>query len=343
MLIARLLLTSIGCLVGLWGVSQTLAAPVRLLNVSYDPTRELFRDINDAFTKNWVEKHSNDLKASKPFRIYMSHSGSGKQSRSILEGLEADVATLALGYDLDKLVGPDSLLPANWREKLPYQSIPFTSTIVFAVRPGNPKQIRTWADLVRSDVQVITANPKTSGGARWVYLAAYGQILLQGGDSLAAETYVRALYRRVPVLDAAARGSMTTFAQRMMGDVCLTWENEARLTQKVLPGQIEIVTPEISIIAEPPVAVVEGYAKKHGTMDLARAYLTFMFSPAGQEIATKHGYRAQDSLVAHRYQADFPAFRSFRIDSLFGGWPKAHAKHFAEDGVFDRLQRTEKP
>jgi sulfate/thiosulfate transport system substrate-binding protein len=328
---------------GFLGMTVAHAAPLRLLNVSYDPTRELFRDVNAVFLREWTARPSTAPASSKPLRIYMSHGGSGKQSRSILEGLEADVATLALSYDLDKLVGPDSLLPKNWREKFPHQSIPFTSTIVFAVRPGNPKGIRTWEDLVRGDVQVITANPKTSGGARWAYLAAYGHVLFRGGDTAEAEAYVRELYRRVPVLDAAARGSMTTFAQRMMGDVCLTWENEARLTQTVMPGHIDIVVPPVSIVAEPPVAVVEGYARRHGTLEAARAYLGFLFTPEGQEIAVKHGYRAQDSAVASRHSGEFPAIRRFRVDSLFGGWAKAHAKHFAEDGVFDRLQQEARP
>lgn len=319
------------------GPATTWAKPLRLLHVSYDPTRELFHDVNLAFAAAQTQ-------AGKPNpRIYMSHSGSGKQSRSILEGLEADVASLALSYDLDRLVGPDSLLPPDWKTRLPYRSVPFTSTIVFAVRPGNPKGIRDWPDLLRGDVKIITANPKTSGGARWAYLAAYGQVLTRGGDSSAAEAYVRELFRRVPILDAAARGSMTTFAQRLMGDVCLVWENEAHLTAKLLPGRIEVVTPPLSILAEPPVAVIEGYAKKHGTLEISRAYLGFLFTPEGQAIAAKHGYRPQDAAVHAQYASHFPTVQTFTVDSLFGGWQKAHRDHFAEDGLFDRMQRERQP
>jgi sulfate/thiosulfate transport system substrate-binding protein len=314
-----------------------VAAPLRLLHVSYDPTRELFHDVNLAFA-------AAQSRAGQPNpRIYMSHAGSGKQSRSILEGLEADVATLALSYDLDKLVGPDSLLPADWKTRLPHNSVPYTSTIVFAVRPGNPKGIREWADLVRGDVKIITANPKTSGGARWAYLAAYGQVLTRGGTPADAEAYVREVYRRVPVLDAAARGSMTTFAQRLMGDVCLVWENEAHLTAKLLPGRIEVVTPSVSVLAEPPVAVIEGYARKHGTLELSRAYLQFLFTPEGQAIAAKHGYRPQDPEVRQNHAANFAGVQTFTVDSLFGGWKQAHRDHFAEGGLFDRLQQERRP
>ena len=314
------------------GVTETL----RLLNVSYDPTRELFREVNAAFVRAYEKS------TGKKLRVYMSHGGSGKQARSILEGLEADVSTLALAYDIDALHSKGDLLPKDWRQRLPFGSVPYTSTIVFLVRPGNPKGIHDWPDLLKPGVKVVAANPKTSGGARWSYLAAYGQVLMRGGDSATAYAYVRELYRHVPVLDAAARGSVTTFAQRLIGDVCLTWENEAVLTLKKLPGQAEMVVPPISILAEPPVAVIETYARKHGVYAIAEAYLKFLYTKEGQTIAARNHYRPSDTAIAVQYAKEFPVIKRFSVDSLFGGWTSAHAQHFKDGAIFDQLILSER-
>jgi sulfate transport system substrate-binding protein len=312
------------------------AAPVAgqttLLNVSYDPTRELYQQFNAAF----VRQHK--ARSGESIAIRQSHGGSGKQARTIADGLEADVATLALAFDLDALAQRD-LLPADWQKRLPHNSAPYTSTIVFLVRKGNPKQIRDWADLTRPGVAVVMANPKTSGGARWAYLAAWGYALKQaGGDEGKAQEFVGKVLRNVPVLDAGARAATTTFVERGMGDVLLTWENEAHLALKELgPDKVEIVTPSLSILAEPAVTLVDKYVDKHGTRKLAEAYLTYLYSPEGQEIAARNYYRPRDAKVGARYAGNFPNLRLFTVDEVFGGWSKAHRLHFADGGSFDRL------
>lgn len=291
-----------------------------LLNVSYDPTRELYRDINAAFTRNH------------PADIRQSHGGSGKQARAVIDGLEADVVTLALGFDIDAIAERSHLLPANWQQRLPHNSAPYTSTIVFVVRKGNPKQIRDWSDLLKSGVSIVTPNPKTSGGARWNYLAAWGAAEQSNRDP---EVFVRGLFANVAVLDTGARAATTTFAQRGIGDVLITWENEAHLTIETMdPNDFEIVVPPVSILAEPPVAVVDGYATKHGTRDLARAYLEFLYSDEAQAIIARHHFRPRRPSGQR-----LPQLHLFTVDEQFGGWQKAHATHFADGGVFDRMYR----
>jgi sulfate transport system substrate-binding protein len=311
---------------------RAAAAGVQLLNVSYDPTRELYDAVNAAFAKDWKARTGQDV------TIKQSHGGSGKQARSVIDGLEADVVTLALAYDVDA-VAKAGLVPADWQKRLPQNASPYTSTIVFLVRKGNPKGIRTWDDLVKPGVQIITPNPKTSGGARWNYLAAYAHALRKsGGDDAKAREFVRALYKNVPVLDTGARGATTTFVERKLGDVFLSWENEAFLAVEQLgKGDLEIVVPPLSILAEPPVAVVEKNAAKHGTAAVAKAYLEFLYSPAGQEIAAKNFYRPRDAKVAARYGAKFPKIDLVTVDGVFGGWQKAQATHFADGGVFDQI------
>lgn len=303
-----------------------------LLNVSYDPTRELFRELDAAFVSHW------ETETGQRVIINQSHGGSGKQARSVIDGLEADVVTLALAYDIDALAKA-GLVPIDWQRRLPNNSSPYTSTIVFVVRKGNPKGITGWEDLVRPGVSVISPNPKTSGGARWNYLAAWGWALRRhGGDEAKARQFVAALYGNVPVLDAAARGATTTFAKREIGDVYLAWENEALLlVEEVAPGEVEIVVPDESILAEPPVAVVDRYADKHGTRELAEAYLEFIYSEQGQEIAAKHYFRPRSLETAARYADRFPRLRLFTVDEMFGGWAKAQSTHFADDGVFDQI------
>ena len=305
---------------------------VTLLNVSYDPTRELYRDVNQAFARQWLADEGQKV----TFR--MSHGGSGKQSRAVIDGLEADVVTLALGYDIDAIAQRTKKLPADWQSKLPDNSAPYTSTIVFLVRAGNPKGIRDWGDLVRPGVKVITANPKTSGGARWNFLAAWGYGRAAGGSDQAAERYVNALYANVPVLDSGARGSTTTFAERGIGDVLLAWENEAFLAMEELgKGKFQIVAPSLSILAEPPVAVVTANADKHGTGKVAEAYLRFLYTPAGQQIIARHHYRPRDPAVAAKHAARFPPMKLLTIDGDFGGWQAAQKRYFADGGVFDRM------
>ena len=330
----RAILTAAVLMLGLARAPSLPAATVKLLNVSYDPTRELYEDYNKAFAAYWRAKTGDTL------IVNQSHGGSGKQARAVIEGLEADVVTLALAYDIDALAAQAALIPANWQERLPNHSAPYTSTIVFLVRKGNPKSIHDWSDLVRPGVSVITPSPKTSGGARWNYLAAWAWALQQpGGNDAAAEAFVKKLYHNVPVLDSGARGSTVTFVERGIGDVLLAWENEALLAQKELgPAKFDIVAPSLSIVAEPPVSVVDQYVDQHGTRKVAEAYLNYLYSNEGQEIAAKHFYRPQDPQVAARYAWQFPNIpRLVTIDTVFGGWTKAQATHFADHGTFDRI------
>jgi len=312
--------------------ATAVAAETTLLNVSYDPTRELYDDYNKAFAKYW------EAKSGQKVTIRQSHGGSGKQARTVIDGLAADVVTLALAGDIDALATQGKLLPTNWQGRLPHNSAPYTSTIVFVVRKGNPKGIRDWGDLVKPGVKVITPNPKTSGGARWNYLAGWAWALKQAGGSEATATdYVRKLFQNVPVLDTGARGSLTTFAQRGIGDVFISWENEAFLAVKEIGAdRFEIVVPSISILAEPPVAVVDKVALRRGTADVARAYLEYLYSKEGQEIIAKHYYRPRDPQVAAKYASVFPKLNLVTIAD-FGGWAAAQKKHFADGGVFDKI------
>lgn len=305
-----------------------------LLNVSYDPTRELYQEVNAAFVKHWQEQTGERL------RVTQSHGGSGSQARSVIDGLRADVVTLALAYDIDEIASRSGRLPADWQSKLPANSAPYTSTIVFLVREGNPKGIQDWDDLVKPGVEVITPNPLTSGGARWNYLAAWGYALRQpGGSEESAREFVRALYANVSVLDSGARGATTTFVQRGIGDVLLAWENEAFLAVNELGRErIEIVVPSISILAEPPVAVVEANAERNGNADAARAYLDYLYSPTGQRIAARHYYRPVHPEYADAEDlARFPELELFTVDELFGGWQQAQTVHFSETGVFGQI------
>jgi len=309
------------------------AGPVKLLNVSYDPTRELYQDINAAFAKQWKAKTGADV------QISQSHGGSGKQARSVIDGLQADVVTLALAYDIDVLAEKAKLVPQNWQSRLPNNSTPYTSTIVFLVRKGNPKHIKDWEDLVKPGIGVITPNPKTSGGARWSYLAAWGYALKKNnGDESKAQDFVKRVYKNVPVLDSGARGSTTTFVQRGIGDVLLSWENEAYLALNQLgKDKFEIVTPSISVLAEPPVSIVDKVAAKHGTTEVATAYLKFLYSEEGQEIGAKNYYRPQSPQALAKYASQFPKITLFTIDDTFGGWQKTQKKHFEDGGVFDKI------
>jgi sulfate transport system substrate-binding protein len=311
------------------------AKDITLLNVSYDPTRELYANYNTAFAKYWKEKTGDSV------TINQSHGGSGKQARAVIDGLQADVVTLALAYDIDVIAEKAKLLPGNWVSQLPNNSTPYTSTIVFLVRKGNPKGIKDWDDLVRPGISVITPNPKTSGGARWNYLAAWGYALKkEGGDEAKARDFVGRLYQNVPVLDSGARGATITFVERGIGDVLIAWENEAFLSVNELgKGQFEIVAPSTSILAEPPVAVVDKVAKKHGTSEVAKAYLQYLYSEEGQEIAAKNFYRPRLDAVAAKYADKFPKVNLFTIDEVFGGWQKAQKAHFADGGIFDQLYK----
>lgn len=306
-------------------------AATSLLNVSYDPTREFYTDFNREFARHWKETKGEDLS------ISASHGGSGKQARSVIDGLAADVVTLALAYDIDVIAERGGLLPVDWQKRLPHNSSPYTSTIVFLVRKGNPKGIKDWDDLVKEGVAVITPNPKTSGGARWNYLAAYAYALkASGGDDAKAREFIGRLYKNVPVLDTGARGATTTFAQRKIGDVFLSWENEAHLALKEYPGEFEIITPSLSILAEPPVAVVDKVADRKGTREVAQAYLEYLYTPAGQEIAGRHFYRPIDPEVAGKYADVFTPIEFVTIAD-FGGWAKAQKEHFEDGGVFDQI------
>jgi sulfate/thiosulfate transport system substrate-binding protein len=314
-------------------VAGPAAAAVKLLNVSYDPTRELYQDVNAAFAKQWKAKTGQDV------TVQQSHGGSGKQARSVIDGLEADVVTLALAYDVDA-VANSGLTAKNWQARLPNNSAPYTSTIVFLVRKGNPKKIKDWNDLTRPGVSVITPNPKTSGGARWNYLAAWGFALRKfGNDPAKAKAFVTRLYKNVPILDTGARGATVTFAERGIGDVLIAWENEALLAVKQLgeKGEFQIVAPSLSILAEPPVAVVDKVAAKHKTTKVAAAYLQYLYTPEGQEIAARHYYRPRNQAVAAKYAQQFPKVQLFTIDEVFGGWTKAQKTHFADGGVFDQI------
>jgi sulfate/thiosulfate transport system substrate-binding protein len=305
---------------------------VTLLNASYDPTRELYEDINPAFAKSWEQRTGQQV------RISQSHGGSGRQARAVIDGLPADVVTLALAGDIDAIAEQGRMLPINWEERLPHNSAPYYSTIVFLVRQGNPKNIRDWGDLVRADVQVITPNPKTSGGARWNYLAAWAWAERQpGGTEASAREFVRKLYQNVPVLDTGARGSLTTFAQRNIGDVAISWENEAHLALREMSGQhFELVVPSVSVLAEPSVAVVDRVVLRRGTRAAAEAYLQFLYTPEGQEIAAKHYYRPRDEAVALKYAKQFDQVELVGIDH-FGGWKLAQKEHFTSGGVFDQI------
>jgi sulfate/thiosulfate transport system substrate-binding protein len=326
---------------------------VTLLNVSYDPTRELYRDFNEAFAKEW------EARSGQRVTVKQSHAGSGSQARAVIDGLAADVVTLALAYDVDSIQRKGKRLGANWQTRFPDNSAPYTSTIVFLVRKNNPKQIRDWPDLLKPGVQIVTPNPKTSGGARWNYLAAWGAALHRelGGDWSAlddpaaaerlaaadarAQEFVAELYRRVPVLDSGARGATNTFVQREIGDVLLTWENEALLAIRALgPERVELITPRVSILAEPPVAVVDTVVDRRGTRQVAEAYLQHLYTEAGQEIAAKHFFRPRNAQVLERYRNQFAQAELFTIADVFGGWDAAHEKHFADGGVFDRVYRV---
>ena len=308
-------------------------ADVTLLNVSYDPTRELYSDFNKRFSAHYEKT------AKEKVTVKQSHGGSGKQARSVIDGLEADVVTLALAYDIDAIAEKSRLIPADWQKRLPQNSTPYTSTIVFLVRKGNPRGIRDWDDLVKPGVAVITPNPKTSGGAQWNYLAAWEFARRKnGGSDARAKEFVTALYRNVPVLDSGARGATVTFVERGIGDVFISWENEALLSIRELgPDKFEIVVPPLSILAEPPVAVVDQVVDKRGTRKAAEAYLDYLYSEEGQEVAAKHYYRPTNAKVAQKYAGQFPKVALFRIDEAFGGWQKASKAHFQDGGTFDQI------
>jgi sulfate transport system substrate-binding protein len=328
----------LGLVAGCLAAAGTATAETVLLNASYDPTRELYAEYNEAFAGYWKHKTGQDI------AIRQSHGGSGKQARAVLEGLQADVVTLALALDIDALAKRGGLVPADWQRRLPHNSAPYTSTIVFLVRKGNPRRIRDWDDLARPGVSVITPNPKSSGGARWNHLAAWAFALRQPGSTeRSAEEFLARLYGNVPVLDTGARGSLTTFAQRGIGDVVITWENEAHLALRALgAGRFEIVVPSVSVLAEPSVAVVDRVADRRGTRALAQAYLEYLYSPEAQEIIAKHHFRPRDEAVLRRHAGEFPATRLVTVDEL-GGWEGVQARHFADGGLFDRIQEARSP
>lgn len=328
-------LLSIALLTAIFSLSAPIAAyakDVTLLNVSYDPTRELYVDYNAAFSKYWEAKTGDKV------TVKSSHGGSGKQARAIIDGLDADVATLALAYDIDQLSEKANLIPKNWQKRLPNNSTPYTSTIVFLVRKGNPKHLKTWDDLVKPGVGIVPANPKTSGGARWTYLAAYGQALkAPGGSEAKAKEYVAKFYKNATVLDSGARGATTTFVERGIGDVLVGWENEAYLALKEDDSKFEVVVPPVSILAEPPVTVVDKFAKKHGTVKVAEAYLSYLYSDEGQEIIAKNFYRPRNAAVLKAHESQYAKVDLFTIDDIFGGWTKAQKTHFSDGGVFDQI------
>ncbi len=315
-------------------VGAYAANPLEILNVSYDPTRELYEEYNQLFIKHWKEKSGQDLK------VQQSHGGSGKQARAVIDGLQADVVTLALSYDIDAIAEKGKSLPLDWQSKLPNNSSPYTSTIVFLVKKGNPKAIKDWDDLIKPGVQVITPNPKTSGGARWNYLAAYGYALKKyNNDEAKAQDFIKKLFANVPLLDTGARGATTTFVQRHIGDVLLAWENEAFLAVNELgKDQFDIIVPSLSILAEPPVAVIDKVANKKGTIDVAREYVSYLYSPEAQEIIAKNYYRPTDKNVAAKYSERFPKLELLTIKD-FGSWKDAQKKHFDDGGIFDQIYR----
>jgi sulfate/thiosulfate-binding protein len=312
--------------------SEGGSSKISLLNVSYDPTREFYVEVNKAFSSKWKKEHGQDLE------INQSHGGSGKQARSVIDGQEADVVTLALAGDIDVISKQANLLPADWQSKLPDNSSPYTSTIVFVVRKGNPKGVKDWDDLIKPDIKVITPNPKTSGGAQWNYLAAWAWAEKQfGGDQAKVVDYITRLYKNVPVLDTGARGATTTFAQRKIGDVFLSWENEAHLIEKEFPGETQIVYPSLTILAEPTVAVVEKNVEKHGTAEVSKAYLDFLYTDEAQELAAKHFYRPRNQAIAAQFTATLPVIPLVTVDKDFGGWSKARADHFVDGASFDKI------
>jgi sulfate transport system substrate-binding protein len=321
----------------LLSLASAQAADVTLLNVSYDPTRELYKNINTAFAAEWKAKTGQTV------TINMSHGGSGAQARAVIDGLDADVVTLGLAYDIDSIAQKAKLLPDNWAKRLPLNSTPYTSTIVFLVRNGNPKGIHDWADLVRPGVSIVVPNPKTSGGARWAYLSAWAYAERKpGGNWNKAKDYVQSFYAHVPVLDAGARGATTTFAQRGIGDVLVCWENEAHLAvAESGPGKFDIVYPAVSMLAEPPVAVLDANADRHGTRTVAQAYLSFLYTKEAQEIEAKNFYRPRDLPILAAHAADFPKIKLYTIDEAFGGWQKAQTTHFADGGVFDQIYKPQ--
>lgn len=326
-------LSRMGLVLGaLASAAHAAAGEPRLLNVSYDSTRELYGEVDAAFGRYWRAR------AGQGVVVKQSHGGSGKQARSVMEGLEADVVTLALAYDVDAIAKAGLVAP-DWQQRLPQRASPYTSTIVFLVRKGNPRQLHDWDDLAKPGVQVITPNPKTSGGARWNYLAAWAHAARRhGGDEAKAREFMRALYRNVPVLDSGARGSTTTFVERGIGDVLLAWEDEALLViERFGSGRFELVVPRTSVLAELPVALVDRNVDRHGTRALAQAYLEFLYTPEAQEIAARHFYRPRDPAVAARHAARFPQLELVTVDGAFGGWAAVHAKHFAEGGLFDQI------
>ncbi len=332
MTIARLLRPLLLVLTLAVAAGSAAARDIELLNVSYDPTRELYKEFNVAFAKHWKATTGDNV------RINQSHGGAGKQARSVIDGLEADVVTLALAYDIDAIAERTRWFGADWQKRLPHNSAPYTSTIVFLVRKGNPKGVKDWDDLAKPGISVITPNPKTSGGARWNYLAAWGYQLKKTGSEAKAKEFVGNIYKNVPVLDSGARGSTITFVERGVGDVFIAWENEAFLAVNELgPDKFDIVVPSISILAEPPVTVVDKVADKHGTAEVAKAYLEYLYSPVGQEIAGKNYYRPVVPAVAAKFAKQFPKVNLFTIDEVFGGWTKAQKTHFADGGVFDQI------
>jgi sulfate transport system substrate-binding protein len=318
---------------GLCVLGAASAKDVTLLNVSYDPTRELYADFNKAFAAYWKVKTGDVV------TVRQSHGGSGKQGRSVIDGLEADVVTLALAYDIDEIQQKSGVIAADWQKRLPHNSSPYTSTVVFLVRKGNPKGIKDWSDLVKPGVAVVTPNPKTSGGARWNYLAAWGYALrTNGNDAKKAQEFIAALYRNVPVLDSGARASLLTFTERGIGDVFISWENEAYLAaQELGPEKFQIVVPSVSILAEPPVALVDRIVDRKGNRDVATAYLQYLYSPEGQEIAARHHYRPVDPKVAAKVEKQFFKLNLFTIDEMFGGWASAQKTHFVDGGTFDQI------
>lgn len=317
-------------------LQSAAAREIRLLNASYDPTRELYREINAAFAERWKARTGDTV------LIQQSHGGSGKQARGVIDGLPADVVTLALAYDIDAIAMKGKRLPPDWQKRLPFNSAPYTSTIVFLVRKGNPKGIKDWDDLARPEVAVVMPNPKTSGGARWNYLAAWGYALRKfGNDEAKARDFVGAILKNVSVFDTGARGAATTFVQRSIGDALVTWENEAMLSQQEAgQDKLVIVAPSLSVLAEPPVAWVDRVVNRKGTAEVAKAYLEFLYTPEGQEIAARHHYRPRIESVSAKYKATFPRVTLFTVDEVFGGWQKAQKVHFDSGGIFDQIQQS---